>query len=1490
MRTIVLILLGLLSLPLIAQLILYIPSVQRSIGTRVSATAEELLNTKVEIGRVGISLPSGLSIKDVSIYDQHDSLAISSRSIDVGLNLLPLILKSEISVSSARLFDASIQAYRRTEDEPLNLAFLKKLFSKSESKESVSVSINTILLRGCRIDYMPTPSERHYHLSGLGAKLRLINVGEGNLTGEIRHLYFREQSGFVLEDLAMTVALSEEKLDIKNLLIKLPNTKFKIPYISASLPEQKNTIPDSIALEIATSHLCLADLSSLYSPLAELTDPLHIEGSLLMDEHGLTLPILEAECLKGFHLLVTDFHAKRSGIDTTSFMQQFLQTPPSGNIQLHSDRHTTARVNGMLPLLTGDVKTLLSELAFVDASISISSTTENRNSEIRSSIMTAAGSLELDGRVAFAPGGLSPTAASGHLSLVDFVPATFIPGAEDWGALTGTLAFDIEPEVKALPIPYRGSISASISEFSYRKHEYRGEVEVRAESTEKGWQTNLFSSLPEGDIEASIALHKRELEGQPLTVDFFLLLDRFLLSSVSIDQIPEETRITTSMTGELTDLTNLNSIVGHLSIDSLNYHTPSDSINLGALRIEASGLPTENRHIGIQSDYLKGDFTGSFYLKDIPSNILRLLHTGLPVLATDPNKNLSTDYCVFDLTLNPLSSEIARLLKSPVEMTKPLHIAGLMEMQEDRLSLKAYTDELQRGAEILKDVSLTFVAAENESRMKMAANLYTDKIAPRQQIIFNARAAKDNIIAQLDLGHGEGNIGNGMIPISCRIARQTDESLGYHIQIEPAELRLNTQDWRLDASEIFIKKDEIRVTNLSLTALGRSLRAEGVVSGNSSDSLHVELERISLLYVLRLAGVDFAMLDSDLSGRIAISDLAGEQRMTAHLTSDAFFFNDCNAGSIIADGSWNKDTKLIDFRAHLSEDGDLRTNVTGYFDPVGRDAGLNLLFDTDGQDIAFVGPFLQNFSSGFSARSKGLIRLSGPFSKLTLDGEAEVKGATIVPDFIHTRFNLDGNVRLGSSSINFQDLSVKDDLGNPARFFGVVKYQPGFSDFSYDISLSEMRNIMVFGANSRQLDFAYGRVFASGSAHLRGDERKGTYLEADLETSAASEITLDFSHAQVGEKKGLLSFQSFDNKGSTDNSEEQSNKNTDSSSPFALALDVRVTPETKVCLMLGGDGGNGLTAKTQGDLRLDMAPNGDVDIYGKLGLVSGSYELSIENLIRKEFTLRGGSSVTFAGDPMQAILQLSAQHNLVANPVDLDKSLAMGGSRGSSRIPVNCILNLNGLLHNPIITFDIDFPNSDAEVERRLRSLIDSEESMARQIVFLVAFGKFYTPRDDFEDTNTSTTDNLASLATSTIGDQLNRLLGTLTDKVQIGTNIRTSNTAFTDTDIELLLSSSLFDDRLLINGNFGYRDNPYMRNTYVGEFDIEYKLTRTGNLRLIGYSHYNNLYQYLRNSLTTQGLGILYRRDFDKLSDLWPRRKPKAAPADSTIRIDSIQ
>ena len=195
-------------------------------------------------------------------------------------------------------------------------------------------------------------------------------------------------------------------------------------------------------------------------------------------------------------------------------------------------------------------------------------------------------------------------------------------------------------------------------------------------------------------------------------------------------------------------------------------------------------------------------------------------------------------------------------------------------------------------------------------------------------------------------------------------------------------------------------------------------------------------------------------------------------------------------------------------------------------------------------------------------------------------------------------------------------------------------------------------------------------------------------------------------------------------------------------------------------------------------------------------------------------------------------------------------------------------MNLNGILLRPTIKLGIELPNERDEVQALVRNYISTDEQMNMQILYLLGIGKFYMENNTGER---QSSDMMSSVLSSTLSGQLNNMLSQIIDNNNwnIGTNLSTGEKGWTDMEVEGILSGQLLNNRLIINGNFGYRDNPMANTNFVGDFEAEWLLTRSGDVRLKAYNETNDRY-YTKTNLTTQGVGVMYKKDFNKWNELF--------------------
>jgi hypothetical protein len=283
-------------------------------------------------------------------------------------------------------------------------------------------------------------------------------------------------------------------------------------------------------------------------------------------------------------------------------------------------------------------------------------------------------------------------------------------------------------------------------------------------------------------------------------------------------------------------------------------------------------------------------------------------------------------------------------------------------------------------------------------------------------------------------------------------------------------------------------------------------------------------------------------------------------------------------------------------------------------------------------------------------------------------------------------------------------------------------------------------------------------------------------------------------------------------------------------------------------------------------------------MFGTYRISKGTYGLTIQNIIKKNFTFNEGGTIVFGGNPMNANLNLQAMHTV--NGVSLS-DLNIGNSFSSNLVRVNCLMNILGQAGSPRVEFDLDLPNVNSEEKQMIRSIITSDQEMNQQVLYLLGIGRFYTQginnaasSQSYDQTQLA----MQSFLSGTLSSQINEVISQVVknDNWNFGANISTGNEGWRNAEYEGTISGRMLNNRLLINGQFGYRDNAKNATpSFIGDFDIRYLLQPNGNLALKVYNQTNDRY-FTRSSLNTQGIGIIIKRDFDGLGELFFRRKKK--------------
>jgi hypothetical protein len=217
-----------------------------------------------------------------------------------------------------------------------------------------------------------------------------------------------------------------------------------------------------------------------------------------------------------------------------------------------------------------------------------------------------------------------------------------------------------------------------------------------------------------------------------------------------------------------------------------------------------------------------------------------------------------------------------------------------------------------------------------------------------------------------------------------------------------------------------------------------------------------------------------------------------------------------------------------------------------------------------------------------------------------------------------------------------------------------------------------------------------------------------------------------------------------------------------------------------------------------------------------------------------------------------------------------------------SRIPVDVIVKLSGNLLEPQIAFDIRFPSVDERTRAQLMQALATEDEKNKQAFALLVLRQFIN-----SGTGAGDAANVAGGNTlEVLSNQLSNWVSQLSEGLDVGVRYRNKdNTTSGQDEVELALSTRLFNDRVNIDGNFGVATTkststaPY--NNLI-DVNVEVKITDDGKLRIRGFNRSNEA-NIIQAFPYTQGVGVSYQTTFDTWKDLTRRKKKRIADPANT-------
>lgn len=1484
-------------IPVSLYVLLSVDGVQNTIRDVAATELSRLLGADISIGKVGIRPFNRLAIDDVALTLDSDSIAGIDR-ISAGFDLFHFLRTREVVIDYALLDGVDVHISRADSAAPLNIQpIIDHLSSDKPSEEKpFELRINTVILRNTSLSYddfsaAPPDSGRfcpqHIAVTGLALNAYIPRLSNQEYRVHLDHLSLTERSGFTLKALQAKASVSRTELRVSDFSLSLPESSLGLMPIELRY-NGYNDIRAALEREsitVSTSDICVIyppDLRAFVPVLGDIDCRL----ALTLDAAGTLSDI----SLRSFGLRDVDgdaFNITATGnASSLTDPESFCYDLSRGSISFDG-KSVCSIFHTVIP---ASVASRIAGMERYTALISAEGTAAKGRGTLKA--FGTAGDLEFTGSYARRYKGVYSIKGDAGTSGLDLGLLLSNPNLGKLTThLSGNFVTGRHPSA---------DVSAKISELGFKGYTYTGIDAIV--KMEEGREAELYLSADDPAARLMAYFMVRKDDAGYYSVNGTATAAGVDLAAMGFDSKHPDHRLGVKLNVEA-EASELDDIDGTLSVYDLRWTDRSGKgLNISRATITASPYDTEPT-LTVDSDILKGEIRGEYSLLSLGPSMRDIASVFMPVLLppseskstrrrgkTAPMPPVQPNDFTFDFTLKPCEN-LTDFFGVPFAPIYDAEISGRVDSRAGQADIRLSAPYVRKGSTLYTDTE--FFASADTSARDSRVYLTTQFPTNKGDMVLSAllTCADNRVNTHVDWLIERAIPLNGTVDFSTLIRgispKGSDAVFPVDARVDFNHGTINFGDdvWKIQSSSIDVSPQLVTVDNFRLDAGTQSIDIHGNIGRGDDDMLSVVLDKISLLPIFETLQIDNALLSGRASGTFTARDLLGSEPYFAcpKLHVDSIGYQHCTIGDADIFAGWNNERKSFFLDADITGLEGHKSKITGDILPI--DQALDISFDADSVPVDFLKPFMAAFTSSITGRASGRCRLFGTFKDIDLEGDIFADNVRLKVDFTGTTYTATDSVHIRPGIINLNNLLIRDTEGHTARLNGFVRHTC-FHEPVFRFDVTDAVDFLSYNTTAADNPDWYGTIYGNGSVSISGQPGV-VNIGVNMSTAPRSHFTFVLSDRLDAEDYSFITFRDAtpdsirtihfrpdDTPEAVKQFRRRIAQADDIKSDYNMDIQVTVNKDAEMRLVVDPVGGDEIKAVGDGTLHLAYhSDNNDLSMWGKYNVAYGSYRFTLQDIILKDFVIKEGSEIAFDGDPYGVKTNLQAYYATNANLSDLDESFLQDKEVARTNVPVHAVMKVTGDIRQPGIDFDLEFPTLTSDTYRKVRSIVSTEDMMNRQIIYLLALNRFYTP--DYMAATTKGSE-LFSVASSTISSQLGNMLGKLSDNWSIAPNLRSDRGDFSDVEVDVALSSRLLNNRLLFNGNFGYRDKSLNSNQFVGDFDIEYLLNKRGSWRLKAYNRYNDRNYYIRSAQTTQGVGIIFRRDFDSMLSFLTRLRKK--------------
>lgn len=914
----------------------------------------------------------------------------------------------------------------------------------------------------------------------------------------------------------------------------------------------------------------------------------------------------------------------------------------------------------------------------------------------------------------------------------------------------------------------------------------------------------------------------------------------------------------------------INTINGYLEIFDFKAKKPENLLIIDDIKLKIYNTNNSNS-ITLLSDFLNVNLEGKYKLSDIGRNILQFLTIYFPALIPEKYKKeeLSIDKCFFNINFDIFDLQsIIDYFNKDIFISSGIKGYGYFSNYTDSISIYFSIPSFASGNKFIKNIDLKLY--NDKDTLKYSTNIdniIVSKDIGIENLSFSGNIFNDTLIALIQWNDQNNNFSRGYIPLIAVLLNNSqinDNKLMIGLNFMNSYIVVKDKLWNISPSNIVFGRNFLSISNLLISNESQFLKAYGKIGNELSNNIiEIDIKDFNIKnaweFISFIKGIDGIV-----TGNFKFTGSISKPILNAEIIVDSLSYKEEKLGKLNINSTWNNEEKELSIESYL-ERGNLKTFIIeGKVLPEkDNKIDLNVYLDKLRLETFLPGNNIFHNTKGFL---NGKLHVTGNLKKPIINGDLYCQRVIFEFMPLRTKYTFTDNLKVNSNVLKFDNLVLLDKDGNTGRLNGFIDFN-NYSNLIMSLNFN-IKSFHVLNTTFQDNSNFFGEVYATGVANVQGTQKNiNIDIKAKTETNSKFYIYLE-------DKENLSSYDFVyfihdNNKGDSEASFEDKFRSLKSG--FDINIDADITPEAEIQIIFNPLTGDVIKGRGNGNLNIQFHKE-KFNIYGLYNIESGDYSFNLMNVINRKFVLKEGSTIFFNGNPLDANLNIIAYYRTKASLGDLFGNV----EEVQQKTTVDCQIIMAGKLSQPNIKYDIYLPNVEESTRDNVKSKINTSEELLKQFTSLLVLNRFVPSMVSTTDNTSNTFTSYAYTAGINPGDlitsQLSNWLSQLNEDLNVGVNLR-SNKQLRTEEIELMLSTQLLNDRLLIQGNVDVPTNAAARasNRLVGDVEIEYKINKTGKLRAKAFNR-SNEDQLNILSPYTQGIGIVYREEFDSPIELFKR------------------